>query len=489
MLIAVATSATVGAMEKIAKAFDLVSPSGNPPAPETNYEGFVPQSTLVRADAKNLKGIVVYYSATGSTAKVAAAIHRGMQSVMPCDVASTKKLKPAEMAKYDVVAIGAPIWLHREPANVRLFTYRMPRMDGKMAILFCSHGTQPFSIFWGMSRNLLRKGMTIIGWNDWYGDATHVVHNREPYITHGHPDVVDLNEAEAFGREMALRAQRIAAGEKNLIPEIPTTNETATLFTPHRSLGTIVYGGLPPTRPGSPPADAVPKFDLSRCVYPRCSACMDNCPANAIDVEILSSAGMAKTATLVVKEACQHCGGFCQRMCDYDAITYDGERTNHAIDMSKCIYPKCSLCADQCCMNAIDFSTRPPIVHNRCEGCDVCWCVCPVDGASLITNLPRSQYLHIPTNELPPDIVKKYNLKDPPGMENRGVGGVVRPEAGGPSGGMSQAMMMPKFRQLIPNDQIGKGGLVLLNPHAPRVGNDPKYWPYEMNGKQMGTGL
>lgn len=54
---------------------------------------------------------------------------------------------------------------------------------------------------------------------------------------------------------------------------------------------------------------------------------------------------------------------------------------------------------------------------------------------------------------------------------------------------MPQRMMMSSYRQLISDDQIGKDGLVLLNPLAQRVVNDPKYWPYEIDGKQMGSGL
>ena len=189
-LIAFVVSTMALAFRRIAKAFDLIFQTSVAKA----------SGKTVTAEGKRLKGIVVYYSATGSTAKIANAIYQGMKSVVDCDVAPIKKLAPEDMAKYDVMAIGAPIWLHREPANIKVFTNSMPRMDGKSCILFCTHGTQPFSIFWTMSRNLLKKGMTIIGLNDWYGDAIHVLHQKLPYITHGHPDEIDLKEAEAFGR-------------------------------------------------------------------------------------------------------------------------------------------------------------------------------------------------------------------------------------------------------------------------------------------------
>jgi ferredoxin len=78
-------------------------------------------------------------------------------------------------------------------------------------------------------------------------------------------------------------------------------------------------------------------------------------------------------------------------MCIYDAMIYEGNapKTNHVYDMSKCTYPKCTLCVDHCLMNCIDFSTRPPTIHHDCEGCDVCWCVCPHDAIS-ISNLAQT---------------------------------------------------------------------------------------------------
>ena len=48
-----------------------------------------------------MKGIVVYYSATGNTKKIAKAIHRGMKDVIECDVASDKEVDPKDRGKYN----------------------------------------------------------------------------------------------------------------------------------------------------------------------------------------------------------------------------------------------------------------------------------------------------------------------------------------------------------------------------------------------------
>lgn len=73
------------------------------------------------SEQKPLKAVIVYYSATGCTAKIAKAIYRGMKSSMDCDLLKIKKADPKKMAQYDVVGIGGPIWFFRETGNVKLF--------------------------------------------------------------------------------------------------------------------------------------------------------------------------------------------------------------------------------------------------------------------------------------------------------------------------------------------------------------------------------
>ena len=291
---------------------------------------------------KPARGIVVYYSGTGNTASIAKAIHRGMNSVIPCDVMQITKLNPKKMAKYDLVALGSPNWSMRTPIVVWTFTHDMPRMDGKHCVLFGTHGTRPIGQFWFSSRNLLKKGMTVIGWGDWYGAA---LGERTPHLAWGHPDPIDLAEAEAFGKRMAESSVRIYAGETELIPELPTPDvregSEENVWTPLVRNDHITFA--------NPPPDSIPQFDLSKCVYPRCTLCEDICPVHAIDLSVTARPGDVTPAStvvtqdamnaldwsvhptigqnypLVVKQACQHCGGLCQEVCRYDAIAYLGE--------------------------------------------------------------------------------------------------------------------------------------------------------------------
>ncbi len=407
------------------------------------------------ASAKWLKGIVVYYSAGGNTARVANAVYKGMNSVIACDVAPIKKVNPADLAKYDVIALGAPIWFYREPANVKTFTYDLPRMDGKLCVLFGTHGTQPIGQFWSMSRNVLRRGMTIIGWADWFGPD--LVHGYQPHPAWGHPDFIDLAEAEAFGRRMAEYSTRIYAGETDLIPEIPKPGAGEnSLWAPRLNEGgTISFA--------SPPSGHIPEFDFSKCAYPRCTRCIDNCPVNAIDLSVTAPGGSivsrgSKTYPVVLKQACEHCGGLCQRVCIYDAIYYPGERREFTINMKKCTHPKCTACLEYCPQDVIDFSVNPPIVHNRCEGGDyICFDVCPQNAI-----------------EYPPEPSRPRA----PGRQGNVPEGDAREKA---EVATWLSHLPTRFRPLIRPEDIGCKGDIMSFTHYPRFQPRKELWPYHMN--------
>ena len=56
-----------------------------------------------------MKGIVVYYSGTGNTHKIARAIHRGMKEIIEADVALDRDVDPKDMGKYDLFGIKQKI--------------------------------------------------------------------------------------------------------------------------------------------------------------------------------------------------------------------------------------------------------------------------------------------------------------------------------------------------------------------------------------------
>jgi ferredoxin/flavodoxin len=469
------------AFGKVSKTFGLTSQASAGKATEKQGTG----------GKKSLKGIVVYYSGTGNTAQIANAVYRGMKSVIACDVAPINKVKPADMAKYDVMALGSPNWYMREVVNTKIFTHDMPRMDGKHCIIFGTHGGSPVGQFWSMSRNVLKKGMTIIGWSDWYGSDFMTPHSSYPDGEWGHPDSIDFAEAEAFGKRLAEYSIRIYAGEKDLIPEIPQPDKgQQTLWSPLASeSGNITFA--------SPPPDSIPVFDLNKCVYPRCTQCVENCPVSAINFSVMASAGSivspdsvipqeklfilgsstgptTTVSPLILKEACQHCGGICQRVCNYDAIAYEGEKIKLEINTKKCTYPKCTACIDNCPQDCMDFAKYPQVViHNRCEAEGLCWGVCP-ENAIDVPNMAEIQ------------MKKAWYFKGGMGMPGGGRGGAPgQPMPGGGRGGGGEmpAMMMQqpaRFRSLVRREDEETAIGILYITDYPRVPINKALWPYHI---------
>jgi ferredoxin len=122
----------------------------------------------------------------------------------------------------------------------------------------------------------------------------------QPYPTAGHPDAKDLEQAEKFGRGMALRSMRVAAGETDLVPPAPP--ELAPM-------------GPPPGAGKAPkgvvhPFSSMLQFDKEKCLYPACTLCMDNCPTFGIDLSLDPP---------MIAKPCIDCE-FCARLCPTGAL-------------------------------------------------------------------------------------------------------------------------------------------------------------------------
>ena len=239
-----------------------------------------------------MKSIVIYFSLTGNTMKVAKAIHSGMnQSMEYCDIRTLKKTDVSRLADYDLIAIGSPVW-GGVPLNVMRFIDDIPSLKGKHAFVFCTHGVLPERFFSPLLKQLTKKGLTIIGIRDWYGSVYRPALPK-PYLTDGHPDEIDLKEAENFGKEMVELSRKIYAGETGLVPSFPKMRMA------------------PPNKLPRP----LPKRDMEKCRYPECHLCMDHCPAGAIDLAV---------SPPVFARGCSICY-FCEMICPEGAVEVDYE--------------------------------------------------------------------------------------------------------------------------------------------------------------------
>jgi flavodoxin/ferredoxin len=258
----------------------------------------------------SVKSIIIYYSQSGNTKKVARAIHKGMGPLTEqCDIVPVKEIKPDDLQKYDLIGLGSPVWCGAETPNVRRFVESLPQQQGKHIFSFNTHGVMPEHYFPTVVRRLTGKGFTVIGMREWFGDARFQL-APSPYFTDGHPDKIDLEEARTFSQEMVERSQRISAGETSLIPPIPDF-----VFTPQLHVLTEFY------RSGHNPHGYM-KYDQEKCLYPKCRLCMDNCLMEYIDLSAEPRRYGSKGTECDMWLGCT----FCEMICPSGAITCDWER-------------------------------------------------------------------------------------------------------------------------------------------------------------------
>jgi len=257
-----------------------------------------------------MQSIVIYYSQSGNTKKIARAIHTGMsQAAGQCHIVTVKEADPNDLGGYDLIGLGSPVWMGGLTPNMRIFLESIPKQEGNHIFSFNTHGVMPELYFPSVVRKLRAKGFTVIGMGDWYG-SVHFQTAPTPYFTDGHPDEIDLREAEEFGREMVVRSRRISAGETNLIPPLPKLELTPQLLV---LLEFYQSGHNPHGRM---------KYDREKCVYPKCRLCEENCLMDYIDL----SADPPKFGS--EGDGCDMWMGctFCEMICPTGAVSCDWEK-------------------------------------------------------------------------------------------------------------------------------------------------------------------
>lgn len=267
-----------------------------------------------------MKSIVIYYSQTGNTKAIAEAIRDGIGEVIECDLARLQDVDTPDLAPYDLIGLGAPVWHRREPSNLMNFIeYTMNKVEGRHGFAFCTHGLLPGRFLARVVPMMAQKGLTVIGWRNWYCSVT-MPEKPKPYFTDGHPDAIDLEEAKNFGTEIAERSRKVYAGETGLVPVLPQGTAYDELY-PGRgnswqlSRGRIKKSPTPAARLlqqiGMRSFDV--KFNREKCLYPKCTLCIDNCPTASIDMSADPPVGGKR---------CDRCW-YCEQLCPTGAIEID----------------------------------------------------------------------------------------------------------------------------------------------------------------------
>lgn len=298
--------------------------------------------------------LVIYYSQTGGTKKIAQAIQQGVaRENGQCDIKRLKEVKPEDWLNYDLVGIGSPVWSSCPTTNVIYHIKDLPlEAKGKHAFFFCTHGVLPGRCVIRGVQPMLEKGLTVIGWNDWYSSCSLPGHAK-PWFTDGHPDDIDLAEAEAFGAAMVRHSKKISAGHSYIIPTLPTPEEAD-----------VVYGvGHPfifPAREAKPDESAGKKDDAYPLRFPT----------------------TMNYVTLI------------EGMPNHEGSKADPNNLLR-INPDKCT--GCGRCAEACFCYNIDGSVFPPaFITQDCEHCLFCEGVCPTGALEFNFRPPNPEAAQMP---------------------------------------------------------------------------------------------
>ena len=146
-----------------------------------------------------MRAIVIYYSETGNTEKVARAVAAGLAT----KAVRIEDIKPRELSGYDIICIGTPVQGAAPAKKMLDFISQMPDMNGKKAAVFCTmHMFGDKKAVQILKKALEAKGMEFLGSFTALGWSRLVANFGPRMFNRGRPDQRELTAAEEFGKKL-----------------------------------------------------------------------------------------------------------------------------------------------------------------------------------------------------------------------------------------------------------------------------------------------
>lgn len=219
-----------------------------------------------------MKVLIICFSQTGNTHKVAEHIQKGInEAADACELISLSDVNIESFSQYDLIGLGFPVFYYKEPFNISDFIEGLPIMKNKQWFVFCSHGSVLGTTLISATKRLEKKGITVIGSHHTYSDAT-LPFYPYPTVTTGHPDEQDLEEAFEFGKSIAKCSIAAAKGNTDCI-KIP---EPVTVDWASEQAATLTRDFMD---------KAFPRLSINPDTCIQCGDCQDACPVDGIDIE------------------------------------------------------------------------------------------------------------------------------------------------------------------------------------------------------------
>lgn len=140
------------------------------------------------------KILILYYSKTGNTEKMAKAVAEGASTVQGVDVELTYHATPEQLKEYDAIIVGTPTYHHDTTLNIKMLfeeaAAKNINLKGKVGAAFGSYG-------W--SGEAPRLVIEILK-NKFEMEVT-----EPPLLVRYTPDTSVLEKCKEFGRRIAER--------------------------------------------------------------------------------------------------------------------------------------------------------------------------------------------------------------------------------------------------------------------------------------------
>ena len=146
-----------------------------------------------------MKSVVIYYSATGNTEKVAKAIAGAVAG----EIKRVEEIKPAELADYDLIFIGTPVHGSRSSKKIEDFLDELPQLSGKKGAAFCTmHIGGAKMTFKIIKEKLEKKGIIFIDSFSCLGWSRLVANFGPRIFNKGRPNEEDFKKAAEFAKKV-----------------------------------------------------------------------------------------------------------------------------------------------------------------------------------------------------------------------------------------------------------------------------------------------
>lgn len=150
-----------------------------------------------------MKSIVLYYSESGNTKKLAKTIAQKIS----CEAKSVSDFKIENITEYDLLFLGTPVHGLAPAKIVQEFLIKLPQMPGKKAAVFCTmHMLGDKKVFKIMKKKLEEKKIFFIDGFSCLGRSRLMANFGPRIFEKNKPDEKDLKRAEEFAKKVEKSA-------------------------------------------------------------------------------------------------------------------------------------------------------------------------------------------------------------------------------------------------------------------------------------------